>query len=167
MGAVGTIVYESETGFTRQYALLLAGKLGISTVVERKKTGRRVRRRAPIIYMGWIMGGRIVGLARARARFNVRLVCAVGMGFPHDGVIQKLILDNNLTQIPTFYLQGGCAPKQLGVFKRNLLGVVADSLEHKDERTPEEDALLEMLKVGASYLNPDYLDAVVDAAALL
>lgn len=163
MGAVRTILYESETGFTRQYALLLAGRLGI-TACERKKTFRRVKRGESVIYMGWIMAGRIKGLAAARRRYDVRIVCAVGMGFPHEEITRKLISDNNLISIPTFYLQGGCAPKKLGVFKRNMLGLVSDSLERRQDRTPEQAAVLEMIKKGASYLNPSYLDEVAELA---
>jgi len=162
MGALRTILYESETGFTRQYALLLAGRLGI-TACDRRKALRRVKRKEPVIYMGWIMAGRIKGLARARKRYDVRMVCAVGMGFPHDEITKKLIRDNNLAGVPTFYLQGGCDPKKLGVFKKNMLGLVVDSLEHKGEKNAEEAAILEMIKTGASYMNPSYLDEVVEA----
>ena len=163
MGAFRTILYESGTGFTRQYALLLAGRLGISAC-DRRKALRRVKRKEPVIYMGWIMAGRIKGLAQIRKRYDIRLVCAVGMGFPHDEITRKLKRDNDLAGIPTFYLQGGCDPKKLGVFKKNMLGLVADSLAHKAEKNAEEAAILEMIKIGASYMNPDYLDEVVEAA---
>ena len=159
MDKVKTIVYASETGFTRKYAQLLAGKLGLK-ICDHRQTFRRVKRKEPIIYMGWIMAGRIKGLRKARSRFNVCAVCGVGMGFPHESITMKLVKDNGLEGIPFFYMQGGVNPKALGVFKKHMLGLVADSLNGKDQRNAEEDAILEMIEHGGSYVNTDIVNRV-------
>ena len=72
------IVYTSNTGSAKTYAEMLSAKIGLPVMpltdaVTALDTGTE------IIYFGWLMAGRVQGLAAAVKHFSVRAVCAVGM----------------------------------------------------------------------------------------
>ncbi|MDO4573368.1 MAG: hypothetical protein Q4C13_08355 [Clostridia bacterium] len=72
------ILYTSNTGFTAEYAHLLEEATGLPAMPLRAAGG--LRPGADIIYLGWLMAGRVQGLKKAEARYRVRAVCGVGMG---------------------------------------------------------------------------------------
>lgn len=74
-----TIIYTTNTGSAERYARLLSQETGLPacSLAEAKK---KVPSGAEIIYLGWIMAGSVKGYADAAKRYQVRAVCAVGMG---------------------------------------------------------------------------------------
>ena len=75
---IQAIVYTSNTGSTERYAKLLGHEtdLSVYSLEEAKKT---LKSGAQIIYLGWIMAGGIQGYVDAARRFEIPMVCAVGM----------------------------------------------------------------------------------------
>ncbi len=74
------IVYASATGFTRRYADLLSERTGLPCFALGTVPGPD--RGAAVLYLGWLCAGGIKGLRKARARYKVQAVCAVGMSLP-------------------------------------------------------------------------------------
>ena len=76
---MNAIIYTTNTGSTERYARLLAQKTGLPaySLAEAKK---QVFAGAEVIYLGWIMAGSVKGYAEVTKRYQVRAVCAVGMG---------------------------------------------------------------------------------------
>ena len=109
-----TIVYTSKTGFTREYAQMLGRAAGLPVCALDEATGK-VGPGSDILYLGWLMAGHISGIDHAVKRFHVRAACGVGMTPPGDKVLQDLARSNYVPNAPIFYLQGGWAPKKVGV----------------------------------------------------
>ena len=75
-----TVVYTSNTGFTEQYAELLARRLGTRALPLRDAL-RELERGANIVYLGWIRSDKIMGCAEARRAFTV---LAIGAYAPNE-----------------------------------------------------------------------------------
>ena len=73
---VNAIVYTSQTGYTRQYALLLGEKTGLP-VYSLDEAISRLPGRTPVIYLGWVHASHIKGYASAAKRFAVCAVCVI------------------------------------------------------------------------------------------
>ena len=147
------ILYQSNTGFTREYAQMLskAEKLKCFELGSESQP----RPGEEIFYMGSLMAGHITGLDQAMKRYKVRGVCGVGMSPPGDGVMAAMARANYVGDAPLFYLQGGWAPKKVGWLKRRMVGMATRSarraLEEKGGlRTPQEQEQLDFLVGGGS-----------------
>ena len=161
---MNAIIYTTNTGSTERYARLLAGQTGLPvySLVEAK---RNVTAGAEVIYLGWLMAGSVKGCSIAAKRYNVRAVCAVGMGrtgTQTDSVRKKTGVP---AEIPVFTLQGGFDVKKLhGVYRpmmELMVKTAGKALAEKHDRTPEEDDMLEMMLRGGDRVNAGNLSAVL------
>ena len=73
-----TIVYRSNTGFTKEYAEMLAKaeKMKVCPLAEAQG---KVGPGETVFYMGPLMAGHIAGIDQAVKQFTVKGVCGVGM----------------------------------------------------------------------------------------
>jgi len=145
------IVYQSNTGFTQQYAEML-GKAEFLKIYPLEQAD--LPQDTEVFYMGPLMAGRISGIDKAVKRFKVVGACGVGMSPPGKDVLNTMSKANFVPNAPLFYLQGGWAPKQVGWVQRQAVNMVTKSmraqLEAKKDRTRVEQANLDMLKKGGS-----------------
>lgn len=161
---IQAIVYTSNTGSTERYAKLLGHETDLPaySLEEAKKI---LKSGAQIIYLGWIMAGGIQGYREAEKRYQISMVCAVGMepaGKQQRDVREK----NNIpAEVELFTLQGGYLPHKLrGVHKLMMLMVTSTAgkaLAEKIDRTPEEDNLLELMEHGGSRVSIENLSAPI------
>lgn len=160
-----TIVYNSKTGYTRQYAEMLA-KAEKLKVYSLQEAQTQLPEKEPVVYMGWIMAGHISGIDQAVRRWNVR--CAVGVGMSPDGKdnLATMAKANFIPNAPLFYLPGGWAPKKVGWFRRRAVGMVTrgirKQLQAKKNRTHQEETYLSMLIRGGSLVEYQNLKPIQD-----
>lgn len=158
------IVYTSNTGFTAQYAALLAKKTGLHAYTLNEAL-EKLPNGAEIIYMGWIMAGKIQGFITATKRYQVAAVCGVGMN-PTGSQLAMVRQANGLSEdMPVFTLQGGLNMEKLHGFKRLILKIMGGSMGRqlmaKQDRTPEEDAILDMFRNGGDHVSMQNLKEVL------
>ena len=162
---MNAIIYTTNTGSTEHYAKLLAHETGLPvySLAEAKKA---VFAGAEVIYLGWIMAGSVKGYAAAARRYKVRAVCGIGMGqtgTQTDSVREKTAVPTN---IPVFTLQGNFDVKKLHGIYRPMMGLMVKtagkSLAAKEDRTPEEDDMLDMMLHSGERVKFDNLRAVLD-----
>lgn len=158
------IVYTSNTGFTAQYARLLAEETGLP-VYPLKEAPRALPGGSPVLYLGWLMAGTVQGYGKAVKQFSIPAVCGVGMGAngSQDADIRKA---NRIPDtLPVFTLQGGFDRSKLrGVYKLMMTVItktVGKQLARKPHRTPEETDMLELLQSGGSRVSRENLAAVL------
>ena len=155
------IVYQSNTGFTKQYAEMLAKaeKLKVYPMDEAQLPSG-----TEVFYMAPLMAGHITGVEKALKQFTVVGVCGVGMSPPGRDILHTLSRANSVPNAPIFYLQGGWAPKQVGWAKRQAVNMVTKSLREqllaKKDRTRVEQANLDMLKKGGSMVAYENLGTI-------
>lgn len=155
------IVYQSNTGFTKQYAEMLAKAEKIKAYPLEEAD---FPKETEVFYMGPLMAGRITGADKAVKQFTVVAACGVGMSPPGKETLTTLSKANYIPNAPMFYLQGGWAPKKVGWFKRRAVNMVTkatrEALLAKKTRTREEQAYLEMLLLGGSFVAYENLDTI-------
>lgn len=159
------IVYESNTGYTKKYAELLANKAGLP-VYERKEAGKHLEKGDEIIYMGWMFAGNVIGYKKAVKRYSVKAVCGVGMGRPTPKVSQDIIEKYHISDIKLFYLQGGFDMNKLhGVYKlmmKTMSKTVGENIKKKETKTDEELEMLNMMQNGGEFVNEGNLKPVLE-----
>ncbi|MDD6024768.1 MAG: hypothetical protein PUC06_11140 [Oscillospiraceae bacterium] len=159
------IVYTSNTGFTAQYARLLGAATGLPVYALEDAKGQ-LPPSSSIIYLGWLMAGKVQGYKKAAGQFDIRAVCGVGMGVT-GSQMQDVRKANPIPDFtPVFTMQGGFDISKLkGVYKF-MMTIMAKTagrgLADKKDRTPEEDMMLELLQHGGNHVTPENLKAVLE-----
>ena len=159
-----SIVYTSNTGYTAEYARLLGEKTGLP-VYSLAEAEQKLAAGNRVIYLGWLMAGKVQGYKKAAKRYKVQAVCGVGMGGT-GSQLQEVRKANAIPEkTPLFTLQGGFDIQKLsGVYKLMMTIMVKTAgkdLAEKQNRTPDEDVMLEMLTQGGSRVSADNLAEVL------
>ena len=158
------IVYTTNAGSTARYAALLGEKTGLP-VYALAQAGKAVPAGAAVLYLGWVMAGKVNGYAAAAKRYRVQAVCAVGMaktGAPTDAIREKTGVPAG---VPLFALQGDFNVKKLRGLYRLMMELMVKTagrdLAGKQNRTPEEDDMLDMMLHGGARVSAQNLAAVL------
>ena len=163
MGKPTGIVYTSNTGYTEKYAKLLGEQLELPAFSAEQADS--LPEGTEVLYLGWLMAGVVKGYKKAAQRFSVAAVCGVGMG-PAGSQDSDVRKNNAIPQeVPVFTLQGGFDRTKLHGIYRFMMGVMikvmGSSLRKKENRTPEEDAMLEIVTNGGDFVDVRQLDGVI------
>ena len=159
------VVYTSNTGYTARYASLLGEAVGLPVHALSDAAGY-LPAGTPILYLGWLMAGKVMGFRKASGRYRILAVCGVGMGAT-GSQLQDLRKANRFPEdFPVFTLQGGFDLTRLkGVYKL-MMTIMAKTagkgLADKKDRTPEEDTRLELLIHGGDRVSSENLAAVLE-----
>ena len=104
------IVYRSNTGFTREYAEMLA-KAEKMKVFPLAEAQGKVGPGESVFYMGPLMAGHITGVDQAVKQFTVKGVCGVGMSPASQQVLDTLSKANYVPGLTP----GGLGPEKGGL----------------------------------------------------
>ncbi len=159
------IVYTSNTGTTKEYAFLLRKHTGLPVCSLNDARGT-ITDGSEIIYLGWVMAGKVQGYDKAAKRYNIKAVCGVCMGA--TGSQLKEIRDKN--QVPkttaVFSMQGGFDINKLhGIYKmmmKVMVKTAGKGLADKKSRTEDEDVMLEMMLHGANHVNENNMKELLE-----
>lgn len=159
------IVYTSNSGYTAEYANMLAEATGLPAYAC-KDCAQVVEKGADVIYLGWLMAGSVRGYKKAAANYRIRAVCGVGMGAA-GSQLEEIRKGNQLPDtMPLFTLQGGFDMTKLhGVYKlmmQFMKRTVGKTVAEKKEKTPEEADMLDLLQNGGSRVSKEQLAPVLD-----
>ncbi len=160
MFMVKAIIYQSHTGFSRQFAYHFAIKVGVP--VYSLKEAQKLKDNMPVIYFSWIKNGKIVDLKKA-SRFNISYVCAVGALYYSEEIVKKLKEENNIDKL--YYLQGGIRYYKLNMFERHFMNSLKKSIIKKQKTTKLSDIekeLLIKLEKGYEEIDLESLNALIE-----
>ena len=142
---IDAIVYSSLSGSCEEYAHRMSAALHVPFFTEQSHicpTGRKV------VYIGWLLAGKVVGLDKAMDRYDVCCVVSVGMGDPAVNPAEVCRKKNGLgSDIAVFPLQGRFDLKRLPLPYRLIMKIkikdIAKRLNAKAAKTtltPAEQA---------------------------
>lgn len=157
---VSAIVYTSNTGFTAQYAVMLAERTGLPCYGLKDAAGK-LGRDSNVLYLGWLCAGGIKGLSKAANRFAVKAVCAVGMSLPDPAYTAKLKRPAKLEAVPLFYLRGGYTPERLAGIYRPMMAMMTKIVTRQPPENAEEAAMQEAFRKGGSWVDGAALEPVL------
>lgn len=151
------IIYESNTGSTKQYAEMLSEKLGVPAY-SLKEACRKLPKDEEAIFLGWIFANKIQGLKKALKRWNILCVGAVGMNISNDKYIE-ILKGANPMDVPLFYMRGRLDLKKLKWLQRKLLETIRTDLEKQNKPGTEE--MIDVLKNGCDYVSEEMLKEMI------
>lgn len=147
---IDAIIYESNAGHTKKYAEMLAEKTGLKAYTL-KEAAKNVSKKSDVIYMSWVKNGKIQNLSKARSRYNLKGICAVGMNGYSKQAVATLQDKNKIHALKEklFYMQGGFEMDKLKGINKFLMNTLSKSLEKVSEARklpPDQAEMLRMLK---------------------
>ena len=146
------IVYTSNTGHTRQYALLLGKQVGLP-VYSLEEANSHLSGGSPVIYLGWIHASHVKGYSAAARRFAVCAVC--GIGLCDTGTLTSEVRKATSIPegIPLFTLQGGIDRGRLKGVDKLMISMLTKGLAAQKQRSAQDDRMLELLRKDESYVS--------------
>ena len=154
---VNAIVYTSATGFTRRHAQMLGERTGLP--VHDLRGGIPPVRGTRVLYLGWLFAGGVKDLARARRKWNVRGVCAVGMS-PEE-MARDAGIGERLGNTPLFYLRGGYSPEKLPGIYRPMMWMMTKKVTKEPPKDEKEAYMHQVFREGADFVDEKYLEPVL------
>ena len=158
------IIYTSNTGFTRKYAVMLGDKTGLP--VYELDEADKLEKGSEVIYMGWLKAGSVVGYKKVKNRYNVKCLCCIGMAMPVKEVKDKMVNKYGNDNRAVFYLQGGYDYKKLSGINKSMMKVmtkvVVPKLLAKTERSEAEEDMLKALTMGLDAVKEENLNEIIN-----
>lgn len=157
------VVYESNSGFTKQYAELVANKCN-TQALSLKQAKKQLKKGTNVFFLGWVFGSRIMGYKKANKRFNLIGTAAVGITNPNSGYKNELIEKNEIKQSNFYYLRGGMDVKKLKGFKAKLINILAKSIARDvalKQAKKEDKELLKIIANGANFVDESYITSII------
>ena len=154
------IVYTSNTGHTRQYALLLGEQTGLP-VYSLDEANALLSGGSPVIYLGWIHASHVKGYSKAEKRFSLRAVCGVGLCDTGTLTSEVRKATSIPEGIPLFTLQGGIDRSRLKGMDKLMISMLTKGLASQKQRSAQEERMLELLSRDESYVRADNLADVL------
>lgn len=156
------VIYQSSTGFTKQYAEWIAQELQCEAVDMKTSAKLNLTEYDKVIFGGSIMASMISGLNKIVKRNPRNLtVFAVGAALACKQTKEAIIKANNLEGMPFFYFEGGFRTDKIGFMKKLMLKMVKKMISKKEDKT-EQDIYMEKV-LGTNYDNSDrkYIEPLI------
>lgn len=150
------IVYTSNTGHTRKYALLLSEQIGLPAY-SLEEAGSQLSGGSPVIYLGWLHASHVKGYAKAARRFGLRAVCAVGLCDTGTLTSEVRKATSIPEDIPLFTLQGGIDRGRLKGMDKLMISMLTKGLASQKQRSAQDDRILELLSKDENYVSTENL----------
>lgn len=148
------VIYQSSTGFTKQYAQWIASDLNCEAVDMKKMSVNDMKQCDCIICGGWVMGNKIMGLDKIMKLNPKQLVVFAVGSMPDSERIRNAIREQNqLGDTPFFYMEGGFHFDKLNLITRTMLKMMKKSISKKTDKT-EQDIYMEKF-LGTSFDHSD------------
>ena len=154
------IIYSSNTGHTEQYAKLLADKTGLPCL-SLAQAKMELPAKSKVLYMGWLIAGFIKDYKKAKRRFDVQLVCAVGLGASDAQTAAARKTNKIPVGVPVFTLQGGMEYKKLTGIYKSMIDTLIKVLSQKKNPSSEEREMLVLLGKDDNYVCVENLEPVI------
>ena len=150
------IVYTSNTGHTRQYALLLGEQIGLPAY-SLEDAGSYLSGGSPVIYLGWLHASHVKGYSKASKRFALCAVCGVGLCDTGTLTSEVRKATSIPESIPLFTLQGGIDRGRLKSMDKLMISMLTKGLASQKQRSAQDDRMLELLSKDENYVSPENL----------
>ena len=162
---ISAIVYQSNSGYTAEYARMLGELTGLP--VNDLKQVHNPQPEREVIFLGWLMADNIMGYAKASRFYRVRAVCQVGMGPATQAAADKRREKLKLApDIKVFALQGGFDIRRLHGPYKWIMQVkcreIRKTLEAKESLSAAQQLTYDMATKGASAVKEENLTDIVN-----
>lgn len=169
----GIVVYYSKTGFTKRYAQWISEETGWRAVSLKEAAGTKLSSEDVFVFGSGLHAGTIPNLSKARKCFRESgagkfMVFATGaMPGTESEVIANMWRQNfteeDLAQIPHFYLQGGLNYERMGLGDRILMRGLRFFLSRRKNPEPKDREFAEAISRSYDFSSKEYLGPLLEA----
>ncbi len=150
------IIYNSQTGFTKQYAEWLAEDLQCRLVPYSQKEEIDFSQYDAMVFGSWCHAGMIKKIKWFRKNLPAlkgkkKAVFVVGANPMGNQEIEASLKGNfsEEEKVEVFYLQGGLRYEKMGASSRMMMKMFSSMVAKKKNKSPEEEQMARM--IGQSY----------------
>ena len=159
---IDAIIYESNSGFTKKYAMLLSDATGLPCYTTAEALNS-LKKGYKVIFLGWLRAGSIVGLKKAQSGFEVLAAVGVGMRAQNSVALTDMKNQNKLGDLPAFYLRGGMDMSKLHGLNKLMLQFALKVMSQKPPKDdPEASETMDMMQNGKEFVSPANLKEILD-----
>ena len=166
------VIYNSQTGFTKQYAQWISEGAGCECVSLKEAGKIKLADYDAIVFGSWFMAGGITKFAwfkkqmASLAQAGKKLfVFAVGAS-PAESPMVPLAMDKVLTEdekklVKLFYCPGGLSYEKMGGFSRFMMKMYAKALASKKDASEDDRNQAKMIASSYDISNKSYIEPII------
>ena len=169
------IIYGSQYGTTKKYALELSKKTDIQAVSYRNI--KDVNRYDTIIYIGALYAGGVLGMKKTLGKIKDAsekkiIIATVGLADPTDEKntdtikegMKKQLKPDIFSQANIYFLRGGIDYSNLNIKHKTMMALLYKKAKRlkDDEKTPEVKAMIETYGKKVDFIDFDTLNPIID-----
>lgn len=166
------VIYKSCTGFTKQYAKIIAESLSCPLADFREAKAELLSGYDIVIFGSRAHAGRIDGYQKARELFQKSgaktMILFVTGATPNEekDVIRQFFSQNlsadEMKKIPHFYMQSGLRYENMGAGDRLMMKAASFMMKKKKDKDPYEKAFERALAGSYDISSPEYVKPLVE-----
>ena len=155
---IKAVIYHSNSGFTKQYALMFAKNLKVPCY-DLKNVPKNLKKEN-VVFLGNVFDGIIEGYSKANKKFNLVFTVAVGLNDPSENVINNL---KNINKIKNefYYLKGGFDFSKLSKYKQLIVNAY-NIMYGKKTVTKEKQEVLNYFKTRITFVSEKKVKAIIN-----
>lgn len=158
------IIYNSQTGFTEQYAKWIAEELSAKCVPLKQAKDEDLSTYGGIIFGSWACAGKISQIGWFNKKIshlsNKRIVvfCTGAAPIPSEDLKKSLIKEEQeRSNIKCFYFPGGLNYPKMGFVSKTMMRGLLTALKAKKNPSKEDKLMTEMISSSYSLAKRDYI----------
>lgn len=164
------VIYNSQTGFTKQYAEWIAEAIGADCLDLSTAKGKNMDSYEAIIFGGWACAGSIHKLNWFKKNIekwnNKKLIAFCVGGSPLDNPEIKPALRRNFTEselekVSVFYCPGGFRYEKMSAPSRLMMKMFLKALKAKKEKTEAEQEMIKMISTSYDISDRKYIESIL------
>ena len=166
------VIYNSQTGFTKQYAQWISEAAGCECVSLKKAGKIKLADYDAIVFGSWFMAGGITklpwfkkqmpALADSGKKLIVFSVGASPVESPEVAVaLNRVFTEEEKKLVKVFYCQGGLSYERMNFFSRITLKMFAKALASKKDASESERKTAEMISHSYDISDKKYIEPIL------
>ena len=166
------VIYNSQTGFTKQYAEWISEAAGCECVSLKKAGKIKLADYDAIVFGSWFMAGgiqklpwfkkQIPALAQAGKKLIVFAVGASPVKSPEVAVAMgRIFTEEEKKLVKVFYCQGGLRYEKMNFFSRFMLKMFAKAIASKKDASESDKKTAEMISHSYDISDKKYIEPIV------
>ncbi len=166
------VIYNSKTGFTKQYASWIAKELECEAISNQEITRESLKPYQTIIYGGGITAGQIGGFKKFKNimldQTDKQLIVFATGATPMEqkenikGIVAANFTEEEKTRISFYYFQSGINYENMNFGGRMVLRMLAFMLEKKKNKTKDEIGMIQALRDSNDCSNRSHIVPLVE-----
>ncbi len=165
------VIYNSQTGFTKQYAEWISEAVGGSSVTLKQASDMDLSVYDAVVFGSWIHAGRVQKLnwfqeKKAGLSKQKKIVYVVGAS-PAGSPDSQNNMKNNFPQkdwgdVATFYCPGGLCYEKMNGRSKFMMKMLCKIMDSKKDKTEDEQVMANQIRNSYDESDKSYIEPILE-----